>query len=114
MIGYICHKSRLPGKLVQSLRLEIGQAAARIDNLSTKIPVIPFSKRPAVTFRHQPAAVRNSNRIHLTILNGIKLSPDKRASGNNSISNILFKLGLRDRTQLAIWAVQTGAVNQPL
>ena len=29
----------------------------------------------------------------------------------NSISSILFKLGLRDRTQLAIWAVQTGAVN---
>ena len=32
----------------------------------------------------------------------------------NSISSILFKLGLRDRTQLAIWAVQTGAVNRPL
>ena len=32
----------------------------------------------------------------------------------NSISNILFKLGLRHRTQLAIWAVQTGAVNRPL
>ena len=32
----------------------------------------------------------------------------------NSISNILFKLGLRDRTQLAIWAVQTGAVNRTL
>ena len=32
----------------------------------------------------------------------------------NSISNILFKLGLRDRTQLAIWAVQTGAVDRPL
>lgn len=32
----------------------------------------------------------------------------------NAISSILFKLGLRDRTQLAIWAVQTGAVNQPL
>ena len=32
----------------------------------------------------------------------------------NSISNILFKLGLRDRTQLAIWAVQTGAVNRLL
>ena len=29
----------------------------------------------------------------------------------NSLSNILFKLNLRDRTQLAIWAVQTGAVN---
>ena len=32
----------------------------------------------------------------------------------NSISSILFKLGLRDRTQLAIWAVQTGAVNRGL
>lgn len=28
----------------------------------------------------------------------------------NSLSIILSKLGLRDRTQLAIWAVQTGAV----
>lgn len=32
----------------------------------------------------------------------------------NSISNILSKLNLRDRTQLAIWAVQTGAVNKGL
>ena len=30
----------------------------------------------------------------------------------NAISGILSKLDLRDRTQLAIWAVQTGAVNQ--
>lgn len=30
----------------------------------------------------------------------------------NAISGILSKLELRDRTQLAIWAVQTGAVNQ--
>ena len=29
----------------------------------------------------------------------------------NSLSIILSKLALRDRTQLAIWAVQTGAVN---
>ena len=29
----------------------------------------------------------------------------------NSLSVILSKLNLRDRTQLAIWAVQTGAVN---
>jgi len=28
----------------------------------------------------------------------------------NSLSTILSKLGLRDRTQLAIWAVQTGAI----
>ncbi len=32
----------------------------------------------------------------------------------NSISSILNKLHLRDRTQLAIWAVQTGAVNKDL
>lgn len=32
----------------------------------------------------------------------------------NSISSILCKLGLRDRTQLAIWAVQTGAVDRTL
>ena len=30
----------------------------------------------------------------------------------NYLSNILSKLDLRDRTQLAIWAVQTGAVNR--
>lgn len=30
----------------------------------------------------------------------------------NGLSNILGKLDLRDRTQLAIWAVQTGAVNK--
>lgn len=30
----------------------------------------------------------------------------------NSLSTILSKLNLRDRTQLAIWAVQTGVVNQ--
>ncbi len=32
----------------------------------------------------------------------------------NSLSHILNKLGLRDRTQLAIWAVQSGAVNRKL
>ena len=31
----------------------------------------------------------------------------------NYLSSILSKLQLRDRTQLAIWAVQTGAVNRP-
>lgn len=32
----------------------------------------------------------------------------------NGLSTILSKLDLRDRTQLAIWAVQTGAVNRAL
>lgn len=30
----------------------------------------------------------------------------------NAISSILFKLDLRDRTQLAIWAVRSGVVNR--
>lgn len=32
----------------------------------------------------------------------------------NNLSTILGKLALRDRTQLAIWAVQTGAVNREI
>ena len=32
----------------------------------------------------------------------------------NCISTVLSKLNLRDRTQLAIWAVQTGAINKVL
>ena len=32
----------------------------------------------------------------------------------NNLSTILSKLDLRDRTQLAIWAVQTGAVNREI
>ncbi|MBQ6636509.1 MAG: response regulator transcription factor [Lachnospiraceae bacterium] len=32
----------------------------------------------------------------------------------NTLSSILSKLQLRDRTQVAIWAVQTGAANRPL
>ncbi len=35
-------------------------------------------------------------------------------SVRNYLSSILKKLGLRDRTQLAIWAVQTGAVNREI
>ena len=31
----------------------------------------------------------------------------------NYLSSILSKLDLRDRTQLAIWAVQSGAINRP-
>ena len=32
----------------------------------------------------------------------------------NTLSSILSKLQLRDRTQVAIWAVQTGTANRPL
>ena len=35
-------------------------------------------------------------------------------TGRNTLSSILSKLQLRDRTQVAIWAVQTGTANRPL
>ena len=33
---------------------------------------------------------------------------------NSKVYTILSKLQLRDRTQVAIWAVQTGTANRPL
>ena len=43
---------------------------------------------------------------------GFLLDPIEEWLKELLISGILGKLDLRDRTQLAIWAVQTGAVNQ--
>ena len=57
---------------------------------------------------------------HMIALVGSGLSNKEKArklnlsegTVRNNLSIILSKLGLRDRTQLAIWAVQTGAVNK--
>ena len=43
------------------------------------------------------------------IASALKLS---EGTVRNNLSSILSKLGLRDRTQLAIWAVQTGVTTQ--
>ena len=43
---------------------------------------------------------------------GCGMSNKEIASELNYLSSVLSKLELRDRTQLAIWAVQTGAVNR--
>ena len=61
----------------------------------------------------QSASLKNSER-QIIVLVGSGLSNKEIAaklnlSVRNSLSTILSKLGLRDRTQLAIWAVQTGA-----
>ena len=65
----------------------------------------------------QSASLKNSER-QIIVLVGSGLSNKEIAAKlnlsegtvRNSLSTILSKLGLRDRTQLAIWAVQTGAV----
>lgn len=64
----------------------------------------------------QSASLKNSER-QIIVLVGSGLSNKEIAAKlnlsegtvRNSLSTILSKLGLRDRTQLAIWAVQTGA-----
>ena len=65
----------------------------------------------------QSASLKNSER-QIIVLVGSGLSNKEIAAKlnlsegtvRNSLSNILSKLGLRDRTQLAIWAVQTGLI----
>ena len=64
----------------------------------------------------QSASLKNSE-WQIIVLVGSGLSNKEIAAKlnlsegtvRNSLSTILSKLGLRDRTQLAIWAVQTGA-----
>lgn len=68
---------------------------------------------------HQTAELKNTE-WQIIALVGSGLS-NKEIAGKlklsegtvrNGLSSILSKLNLRDRTQLAIWAVQTGVVNQ--
>ena len=70
----------------------------------------------AITVDEQQSKSLKNNEWQIIVLVGSGLSNKEIAvklsegTVRNSLSNILSKLGLRDRTQLAIWAVQTGAV----
>jgi DNA-binding NarL/FixJ family response regulator len=72
----------------------------------------------AITVDEQQSASLKNSEWQIIVLVGSGLSNKEIAAKlnlsegtvRNSLSNILSKLGLRDRTQLAIWAVQTGAV----
>ena len=112
-------------KLSESIRIAYEDGAIMTPTVATKV-INQFSHMAQGTSRLQvdKEAVKDISKSEWQIIQTIgsgmsnkeiahKLSLSE-GTVRNSISNILFKLGLRDRTQLAIWAVQTGAVNRPL
>ena len=58
---------------------------------------------------HQGTSMINEDIASKVVAAKLNLS---EGTVRNSLSTILSKLDLRDRTQLAIWAVQTGAINK--
>lgn len=123
-IGYLLKGSSI-SKLSESIRIAYEDGAIITPTVATKV-IQQFSHMAKGSSRLQvdKEAVKDISRSEWQIIQTVgsgmsnkeiaqKLSLSE-GTVRNSISNILFKLGLRDRTQLAIWAVQTGAVNRPL
>ena len=122
--GYLLKGSSI-SKLSESIRIAYEDGAIITPTVATKV-LQQFSSMAQHSSRLQVdrEAVRdiskNEWQIIQTVGSGMSNKEIARelslseGTVRNSISSILFKLGLRDRTQLAIWAVQTGAVNQPL
>ena len=112
-------------KLSESIRIAYEDGAIMTPTVATKV-INQFSHMAQGTYRLQvdKEAVKDISKSEWQIIQAVGSGMSNKEIANelslsegtvrNSISNILFKLGLRDRTQLAIWAVQTGAVNRPL
>ena len=112
-------------KLSESIRIAYEDGAIMTPTVATKV-INQFSHMAQGTSRLQvdKEAVKDISKSEWQIIQAVGSGMSNKEIANelslsegtvrNSISNILFKLGLRDRTQLAIWAVQTGAVNHPL
>ena len=112
-------------KLSESIRIAYEDGAIMTPTVATKV-INQFSHMAQGTSRLQvdKEAVKDISKSEWQIIQTVGTGMSNKEIAHelslsegtvrNSISNILFKLGLRDRTQLAIWAVQTGAVNRPL
>ena len=112
-------------KLSESIRIAYEDGAIMTPTVATKV-INQFSHMAQGTSRLQvdKEAVKDISKSEWQIIQTVGSGMSNKeiakelslseGTVRNSISNILFKLGLRDRTQLAIWAVQTGAVNRPL
>lgn len=112
-------------KLSESIRIAYEDGAIMTPTVATKV-INQFSHMAQGTSRLQvdKEAVKDISKSEWQIIQTVGSGMSNKEIAHelslsegtvrNSISNILFKLGLRDRTQLAIWAVQTGAVNHPL
>ena len=123
-IGYLLKGSSI-SKLSENIRIAYEDGAIITPTVATKV-IHQFSHMAQGTSRLQvdKEAVKDISRSEWQIIQTVGSGMSNKEIAQelslsegtirNSISNILFKLGLRDRTQLAIWAVQTGAVNRPL
>ena len=122
--GYLLKGSSI-SKLSESIRIAYEDGAIITPTVATKV-IHQFSNMPQHSSRLQVdrEAIKDISRSEWQIIQTVGCGMSNKeiaqelalseGTVRNSISSILFKLGLRDRTQLAIWAVQTGAVNRPL
>lgn len=122
--GYLLKGSSI-SKLSESIRIAYDDGAIIPPTVATKV-IHQFSQmaQESSRLRVEKEAVKDISRSEWQIIQTVGRGMSNKeiaqelclseGTVRNSISNILFKMGLRDRTQLAIWAVQTGAVNQPL
>ena len=122
--GYLLKGSSI-SKLSESIRIAYEAGAIITPTVATKV-LQQFSSMAQNSSRLQVdrEAVKDISRSEWQIIQTVGSGMSNKeiaqelclseGTVRNAISSILFKLGLRDRTQLAIWAVQTGVVNQPL
>ena len=122
--GYLLKGSRI-SKLSERIRIAYADGAIIPPTVATKV-IHQFSNMAQHSSRLQVdrEAIKDISRSEWQIIQTVGCGMSNKeiaqelalseGTVRNSISSILFKLGLRDRTQLAIWAVQTGAVNRPL
>ena len=122
--GYLLKGSSI-SKLSESIRIAYEAGAIITPTVATKV-LQQFSNMAQSSSRLQvdKEAVKDISKSEWQIIQTVGSGMSNKEIAHelslsegtvrNSISNILFKLGLRDRTQLAIWAVQTGVVNQLL
>lgn len=122
--GYLLKGSSI-SKLSESIRIAYEDGAIITPTVATKV-IHQFSNMAQHSSRLQVdrEAIKDISRSEWQIIQTVGCGMSNKeiaqelalseGTVRNSISSILFKLGLRDRTQLAIWAVQTGAVNRPL
>mgnify|MGYP003315547379 FL=1 len=122
--GYLLKGSSI-SKLSESIRIAYEDGAIITPTVATKV-IHQFSSMAQHSSRLQvdKEAVKDISRSEWQIIQTVGSGMSNKeiaqelslseGTVRNSISSILFKLGLRDRTQLAIWAVQTGVVNGPL
>ena len=122
--GYLLKGSSI-SKLSESIRIAYEDGAIITPTVATKV-IHQFSNMAQHSSRLQVdrEAIKDISRSEWQIIQTVGCGMSNKeiaqelalseGTVRNSISSILFKLGLRDRTPLAIWAVQTGAVNRPL